>query len=214
MTDEEIFSIDLEDTFFLHHHPTKSFRLKLSSSVLSIQSIHSNNSTTNEIIPIDDLYGCLSMKVHRNVNQCHLVLYLYALKRSKRLNGTLSNKGHLERSERIFTYGTFDDFQSNFTEVTRWHRAITQAMYLRRHLPCKEYFLFFDHYSHVYHLFIVVDIVTTKRDKPVLVFVNPAGGAGKAHRLVMEYVVGVWAQAEFSHHIIVTGRRKLNFDFD
>jgi hypothetical protein len=50
-----------------------------------------------------------------------------------------------------------------------------------------------------------VDIVTTKRDKPVLVFVNPAGGAGKAYRLVMEYVVAVWSEAEFQHHIMITG---------
>lgn len=45
-----------------------------------------------------------------------------------------------------------------------------------------------------------------KRDKPALVFVNPASGAGKAYRLVMEYAVGVWGEAEFQHHIIMTGR--------
>jgi len=52
---------------------------------------------------------------------------------------------------------------------------------------------------------ILVDILTTKRDKRVLVFVNPAGGAGKAQRLVREYVVGVWSEAEFNYQIIVTG---------
>jgi len=51
----------------------------------------------------------------------------------------------------------------------------------------------------------LVDIVRTKRDKSVLVFVNPAGGAGKAQRLVREYVVGVWSEAEFNYQIIVTG---------
>ncbi len=55
----------------------------------------------------------------------------------------------------------------------------------------------------------LVDIVTTRRDKPVLVFVNPAGGAGKAYRLVMEYVVGVWSEAEFNYHIIVTGSKRI-----
>jgi hypothetical protein len=44
-----------------------------------------------------------------------------------------------------------------------------------------------------------------KRNKPTLVFVNPAGGAGKAYRLVMEHVVSVWSEAEFRHHIIITG---------
>ena len=56
-----------------------------------------------------------------------------------------------------------------------------------------------------FSFYVVVDIVTTKRDKRALVFVNPAGGAGKAYRLVMEYVVGVWSEAEFSYHMIVTG---------
>ena len=52
---------------------------------------------------------------------------------------------------------------------------------------------------------IVADIVMAKRHKPVLVFVNPAGGAGKAYRLVMEHAVGVWSEAEFQYHIIITG---------
>ena len=49
------------------------------------------------------------------------------------------------------------------------------------------------------------DIATTKRDKRALVFINPAGGAGKAYRLVMEHVVGVWSEAEFNYQIVVTG---------
>ncbi len=48
----------------------------------------------------------------------------------------------------------------------------------------------------------------TKRDKRALVFINPAGGSGKAYRLVMQHVVGVWSEAEFDHQIIVTGRDK------
>jgi hypothetical protein len=54
----------------------------------------------------------------------------------------------------------------------------------------------------------LVDIVKTKRDKRALIFVNPAGGAGKAYRLVMEYCTGVWSEAEFNYQIIVTGFRK------
>jgi hypothetical protein len=52
------------------------------------------------------------------------------------------------------------------------------------------------------------DIVMAKRDKRALVFVNPAGGAGKAYRLVMEHVVGVWSEAEFNYHMIVTGLKR------
>jgi len=48
----------------------------------------------------------------------------------------------------------------------------------------------------------------TKRDKRALVFVNPAGGAGKAQRLVMEHVVGVWSEAEFNYHMIITGLKR------
>ena len=139
MTDDEISSIDLEDTFFLHQHPSKLYRLKLSPSLVSIRRIAPNIDNPNEYdqesIPLDDLYGCLFMKVKQNPNHCHLIFYVYTFKRSKRPNGTLSNKGRLERSEHIFTYGQYDNFQSNLTEVTRWHRAVTHAMYLRRRLP-------------------------------------------------------------------------------
>jgi len=55
----------------------------------------------------------------------------------------------------------------------------------------------------------LVDIVRTKRDKCVLVFVNPASGAGKAQRLVREYVVGVWSEAEFNYQIILTGFKRI-----
>lgn len=50
-----------------------------------------------------------------------------------------------------------------------------------------------------------MDIVNTKRGQRTIVFVNPAGGAGKAYRFVMEYCVAVWSEAEFPHQIMVTG---------
>ena len=52
----------------------------------------------------------------------------------------------------------------------------------------------------------------TKRDKRALVFVNPAGGAGKAYRLVMEHVIGVWSESEFNHHIVITGKLIVSLD--
>mgnify|MGYP002378370205 CR=1 FL=1 len=54
------------------------------------------------------------------------------------------------------------------------------------------------------------DIVENQLDKRVLIFVNPAGGAGKAQRLVMQHVVGVWSEAEFNHHIVVTGSKPIH----
>ena len=57
----------------------------------------------------------------------------------------------------------------------------------------------------VFFRMILEEIVQTKRDKRALVFVNPAGGAGNAYRMVMQHVVGVWSEAEFSHQIVVTG---------
>ncbi|CAF5014405.1 unnamed protein product, partial [Rotaria socialis] len=95
-----------------------------------------------------------------------------------------SKKSNLQRSQLLLTYAKFNDFESNFGAVTRWHQSLKRAIYLKQNLP--------------------LDIVTTKRDKRALVFINPAGGAGKAYRLVMEYVVGVWSEAEFTYHMIVT----------
>ena len=145
MTDETIQSVDLEDTFFLHGHSSKPHRLILSPSALTIHPSTAGNASgdrsassvdpKSQLIPMDDLYGCLCMKAKHNPRQCHLVLYLYALRRTKGISGTLSKKQHLHRSEKILTYGEQEDFQSNFTQVTRWHRAITEAIFWRRQLP-------------------------------------------------------------------------------
>jgi hypothetical protein len=66
--------------------------------------------------------------------------------------------------------------------------------------------LFFD--REICDIFVLVDIAMAKRDKRVLVFINPASGAGKAQRLVMEYVVGVWSEAEFKYQMIITGLKR------
>ena len=57
----------------------------------------------------------------------------------------------------------------------------------------------------VYHKFDIVEDLLIRGDQRLLVFVNPAGGAGKAQRLVMEHVVGVWSEAELTYHMIITG---------
>ena len=144
MADDDSRSAILEDTFFLHGHPSKQYLVRLSSSALSItlpNAGHGDNRAAahddhTQIIPIDDLYGCSCMKVNRNPNQCHLIFYVYGLKRSKGLlTGAPSKKSHLQRSQKIFVYAKFDDFQSNLARVTQWHQKVTNAIYLRRHLP-------------------------------------------------------------------------------
>lgn len=145
MADEDIQPIDLEDTFFLHGHSSKPYRLLFSPTALTIQPSTARNVSEDrssasahlktQVIPIDDLYGCLCMKAKHNPLHCHLVLYLYALRQTKGIGGALSKKAHLQRSEKIFTYGQQNDLQSNLAQVTRWQRAISQAIYRRRQLP-------------------------------------------------------------------------------
>ncbi|UJR26738.1 hypothetical protein I4U23_008053 [Adineta vaga] len=183
MTDENSILTNLEDIFFLDSHSSKQYLVKLSSTVISIIPQNNDHNRTR-LISIDDIYGCLYMKARRNAIQCHLVLYLYALQRTKLCNTPVTKNETLRRSQQVLTYAKFHDFETNLSEIIRWHRLITSAIYFRRNLP--------------------PDIVMTKRDKRVLVFVNPAGGAGKAYRLVMEHAIGVWSEAELNHQIIVT----------
>jgi hypothetical protein len=143
MSENETRSIDLEDIFSLHDHSSKQYILKLSPTVLSISlQTHQNTdqATSNdhlELIPIDEIYGCLCMKSYQSPIQCHLSLYLYTLRKPKGISGTFSKKESLHRSQRVFTYGKFNDFESNFAEMTRWYRSVTRAIYLRRNLPRK-----------------------------------------------------------------------------
>lgn len=198
MSESDNNSIDLEDTFCAYGHPTNPYLLKLSSANLSI--IPKSKPNAAEIIPIDDIYGCLCMKSSPNTLPCHLTIYLYSSNRSK---GASSKKSHLRRTQRIFTYSTYNEYEKNYAEIIRWHRYIKYAIYLKRNLPRKSQVFFF--YRNLFIFSSLEDIVDNQRDKRALVFVNPAGGAGKAQRLVMQHVVGVWSEAEFDHHIVMTG---------
>jgi hypothetical protein len=141
MSEDDLKSIDLEDTFFLHGHSSKPYLVKLSSTVLSItpQATSSGDQATSvnntKVIAVDDIYGCLCMKAKENALQCHLTLYLYAPRKNKSTTGTSSKKESLHRSEKILTYGKFDNYERNLAEITQWHRMISYAIYLRRNLP-------------------------------------------------------------------------------
>ncbi|CAF1322914.1 unnamed protein product [Rotaria magnacalcarata] len=190
MAQEEPKSIDLEDTFFHYRQTSKQYVLKLSSTSLSIIPKYDDNqdrvSSINKtrVIPIDDIYGCLCMKSAKISNECYLTFYLYIFKRSNIISGILSKTPELNRTQLTYGYGKYNDYETNSAEIIRWHRSVSQAICLRRNLP--------------------LDIMIKNRDKRALVLVNPAGGAGKAYRLVMEYVVGVWSEAEFQYHIVLT----------
>ncbi|CAF1131889.1 unnamed protein product [Rotaria sordida] len=192
MAESESRSIDIQDTFFLQDQSSKPYIVKFSTTMLSISLPNNDNQersvldNNTQLISIDDIYGCLCMKDNKDPIKCHLNIYLYSLRKPKGIIGTFSKKLTLQRSQLLLTYAKLNDYESNLAVVTRWHYYIANAIYLRRNLP--------------------LDIVTTKRDKRALVFVNPAGGAGKAYRLVMEYVIGVWSEAEFTYHIIITER--------
>lgn len=202
MTQADSNAVDLQDTFFLSGQPTKRYLLKLSPISLSITSRNDQeNKHRTEIIAIDDIYGCLTMKSARASSECYLALYLYQLRRSNGVAGIFSKTRRLHRTERIFVYGSFNKYEENYHEVIRWQRLIKEAIYQRRNLPRN-----FIRINLIDSLCILGEIVRTKRDKRALIFVNPAGGAGKAHRLVMQHCVGIWSEAQFEHHIIVTGR--------
>ena len=192
-------SADLEETFFLSDQTTKTCRLTLSSDTLSI-TLPDGSSTR---IAIEDIYGCLCMKALKSSVQCHLVVYLYVLRRAHGIGGFFSKQPTMHRSQKVFTFDKYDDYERNFTEVVRWHRLLNQAIYAKRNLPCKRRRI--QRWAEEERWLLSVDIVRTKRDKRALVLVNPAGGAGKAYRLVMEYVVGVWSEAEFPYQIMITG---------
>jgi hypothetical protein len=130
MTQEESRSIDLEDSFFLYDHTSKQYILKLSPTILSIISKHDENDT--RVIPVDDIYGCLCMKSKTTDNQCYLTFYFYGLKQSNRI---FSTKLALHRSQETYVYARYNDYETNYAEIIRWHRQVTHAIYLRRKLP-------------------------------------------------------------------------------
>ncbi|CAF0732393.1 unnamed protein product [Adineta ricciae] len=184
MTEDTSRSTELEDLFFLHANSTKQYLVKLSPTAISIAPHGAQQRNQTRFITIDDVYGCLCMKSRKNAIQCHLTLYLYTTRKTRVCNTPITKQEKLRRLRQILTYGKFNDFESNLNEMTKWHDCVTNAIYLRRNLPR--------------------DIVMTKRDKRALVFVNPASGSGKAYRLVMEHVIGVWSESEFNHHIVIT----------
>jgi hypothetical protein len=143
MTDEETNSIDLEDIFFLYGRTTKRYILKLSPKILSItlkQDDSANRTSTEnstQLIPIDDIYGCICAKSNKNPTQCHLILHLYTLRQAHGISGVFSKKLNLYRSQKTFAYGQYPDYERNSAEVIRWHRHVKHAIYLKQNLPGK-----------------------------------------------------------------------------
>jgi hypothetical protein len=138
MTEEEINSIEIEDTFFLYgHSSSKQYLLKLSPINLSIKLKQNETEDYTQLISIDDIYGCLCMKSNQNSTECHLTFYFYILRRPRGISGIFSKKFSLYRSEKIFTYGVYPEYERNFAEVIRWHRHVKYAIYLRQNLPSK-----------------------------------------------------------------------------
>jgi len=138
MTQEETNSIEIEDTFFLYgHSPSKQYLLKLSPINLSIKLKQDETGDHTQLISIDDIYGCLCMKSNQNSIECHLTFYFYTLKRPRGISGIFSKKLSLHRSQKIFTYGVYPEYERNFAEIIRWHRHVKYAIYLRQNLPRK-----------------------------------------------------------------------------
>lgn len=133
----------LEDVFFHYHQSSRQYLLKLSTTTLSIaenldeQNPKLSSSSENDVqlISIDDIYGCSCMKSTKNPNQCFIIFYIYLLKRSKSISGIFSKKRNFHRIQRTFVYGKYDDYETNYAEVMRWHQNVTDAIYLRRNLP-------------------------------------------------------------------------------
>lgn len=143
MAQEETKSTNLEDTFFDYHNTSKQYILKLSPTILSITTKPDDNVDPSlvindtKIIQIDDIYGCLCMKSTKHPNQCYLTLYLYTLELSHTICAIISYKSEFHRTQCTFVYGKHNDYEANYAELVRWHRQITQAIYLRRNLPCR-----------------------------------------------------------------------------
>lgn len=205
MTEEDLHrTLELEDDFNIHGNSSKIFRLKLCSTCLTIEQVSSNNRST---ISIDDLYGCLAMKSKENAIKCYLVLYLYVFKATNALSTTSPRRGSFHRREKVFTYRKFNDFAQNLAEMTRWTRLLKTFSFLRRQLPGKLRHLLCNWLSFNFTYVLLVEIRSKNSEKPALVLVNPAGGAGKAQRLILEHAAGIWSQAEFSHQVILTGKK-------
>ncbi|CAF0917521.1 unnamed protein product [Didymodactylos carnosus] len=208
MDESEQQQLSLTDTFCHYTDSKKHYILKLNNSALTIipllntkqnkkrdenyQDVNQNRngderriihfpmtSPSTITISTDDIYGCLCMRSNKQNSQvCHITFYLYSL-----IEKTFRKKIQYHRSSKTYTYQKYNNFDQNYAEMMEWHRLITQIINLKRNLPS--------------------DLVS-KRDKRLLVFINPAGGSGKAYKLFMEGVVGVFSEAELPYHVIIT----------
>ncbi|CAF1032470.1 unnamed protein product, partial [Didymodactylos carnosus] len=195
----------LSDTFCFYNDPTKRYILKLNNSALIITLLLNNNrqdknyqnlnvngnddeqritnmpatlSSSTLVISTDDIYGCLCMRSKKQESQdCHLTIYLYSSTKK-------TFRQTMQRSSKTYTYQKYADFNQNYVEMMKWHESIRRIIDLKKNIPR--------------------DLVP-KRAKRTLVFINPAGGAGKAYKLFMEHVAGIFFEAEMPYHVITTG---------
>ncbi|XP_012259129.2 sphingosine kinase 1-like [Athalia rosae] len=212
----------LEETFYITSKKNTFYRVKLSEKGLSLQK-ESNGCTKTETIALADIIGCRCMRSKkRNAGSCvchpgasrnqlravesneniqpfdefdtsaYLYIYAYPLKKSARVKGTRKR----ERSTLTLRFRSFDRYEDNFREASRWRLAIKCLI---AKLPVPKMLLSPSHGN--------LDSILSAcpgEDRKLLVLLNPKSGPGRARETFQRRIHPILSEAERSYDIHIT----------
>ncbi len=144
---------------------------------------HSSQDITQRLptrsLPLKDLAGSLIGKSGKK-NDKNAYLTLYAYPATRKHNELVKRK----RLTIELASNKFDTHEENLSYMNQWQKNI-EALVKKKELDSDQ------------------------NEKPYLIFVNPKAGAGKAKNIYYERIVPVWAEANISNILFLTGIKNL-----
>ncbi|XP_046747091.1 sphingosine kinase 1-like isoform X1 [Diprion similis] len=211
----------LEETFYITSKKNTFYRVKLTEKGLSLQK-ESNGSTKTETIALSDIIGCRCMRSKkRNAGSCvchpgasrtqlkvvessenfqpydeldmsaYLYIYSYPMKKPR-----VKGARRRERSTLTLRFRSFDKYEDNLREASRWRLAI-KCLIAR--VPVPKSLL-----SPTDANLELLLSACPGEDRKLLVLLNPKSGPGRARETFQRRVHPILSEAERSYDIHIT----------
>ncbi|XP_044586474.1 sphingosine kinase 2-like isoform X1 [Cotesia glomerata] len=220
----------LEETFYITSKKNTYYRVKLTEKGLSLEK-ESNGGTKTETIALSDIIGCRCMRSkRRNTGSCacrptiskpqmrdvefndtyhgwdqldtsaYLYIYAYTLKKAR-----VKGAPRRERTTITLRFRSFDKYQDNLREASRWRLAIKCLI---NKIPIPKNLMSPSHGN----LDTLLKACSSE-EKKLLVLLNPKSGPGRSREIFQRRVHPILSEAEKLYEVHVTKCQNYARDF-
>ncbi|XP_057331534.1 sphingosine kinase 2-like isoform X1 [Microplitis mediator] len=211
----------LEETFYITSKKNTYYRVKLTEKGLSLEK-ESNGATKIETISLSDIIGCKCMRSKRRngascacrptiskpqmrdvqVNEtynvwdeldtsAYLYIYAYTLKKPR-----VKGAPRRERTTITLRFRSFDKYQDNLREASRWRLAIKCLI---KKIPIPKNLM-----SPTHGNLDSLLKACSSEEKKLLVFLNPKSGPGRSRETFQRRIHPILSEAEKLYEVYIT----------